>query len=260
MRLFLSTAGLGALALALTTTTALAGNDIGLRGSIDGAYAHVDADDDVDPVDIFGINGHVMAPVTGNFNVQVDAGYANLHGDGQDVDGWDVSGSVFWRNERGDVGIVVAHGGLSGDADTDVTAFGAFGELFMGDATLSARGGWYDGGDDIDGTYWGIGAKYYIMPDLSVSGNVDQVHVNHAGHVTDWGVGAEWQPMSRMPGSLFASYSHSDVSSSSFSWDTWLVGLRFRFGEGDGTSLETSDRTSTVRNTTVDLTEALTFR
>lgn len=261
MRLFLSTAGLGALALALTTTTALAGgSDIGLRGSIDVEYAHVDSDHDVDPVDLWGGGAHIMANVSGNWNVQLDGGYANLNGDDQSIDGWDISGSVFWRNERGAIGVAIAHGGLSGDVDTDVTAYGAFGEAYLGDFTLAARGGFYSGSHDLDGNYWGAGAKFYVMPDLSVSAGADQVHVEHSGHVTAWNVGAEWQPMDRMPLSVFGDYAHNDVSDSDFSWDTWMVGLRFRFGDEGGTSLQTGDRTNVVRNTTVDLTQALTFR
>ena len=66
--------------------------------------------------------------------------------------------------------------------------------------------------------------KFYLMPDLSFSAGVDQIHLNHAGHVTEWNVGAEWQVTDRMPLSIFGNYAHSDYSGSSFSFDTlWSV-------------------------------------
>jgi hypothetical protein len=234
-----------------------------LRGSIDGNYSHVDGDDDVS-ADEWGINGHLLLPVAPNFNIQGDGGYANIHGDGQDIDGWDISGAAFFRNERGTIGVAIAYANLDSDddfgaTDADVTAYGAFGELFLGDFTLSARGGWFDADNDLDGNYWGAGAKFYVMPDFSVSGGVDQIHLNHLGHVTDWNVGAEWQVTNRMPLSFFGSYNHSDLSDSDFSFDTWTVGIRWRFGEEPGTTLMQGDRTNVVPNTTVSLANAIEF-
>ncbi len=251
-------AGLGALALALTTTTALAGNDIGLRGSIDGEYAHVDGEQDVNS-DLWSGNVHLMLPLGSNFAIQGEGGYGNVHGDGQNVDGWDISGAAFWRNERGDVGVSVAHASFSGDVDTDVTAYGVFGEFFA--AILPCRRAAAGSVEAIRsmGITGARAPSSTSCPICRSRAAVDQIHLNHVGHVTDWDVTGEWQVMDTTPLSLFGSYTHSDLSDSSFSFDTWMVGFRWRFGEPGGSTLEMGDRTNVVPNTTVNLTNALTF-
>lgn len=262
MTSILKAAGLGALTLALMSTAASAG-ELGLRGSLDVDYNNLSGDNDAD-ANLWNFNGTVVVPVGPNFNVQAGGGYHNLDGDLIGGDAWDARGAVFWRGERGDIGLAVAHGSLEPDdsslTDFNLTAFGAFGEFFAGDRfTIAANGGWIDGDNSLDGNYFGGSAKFYIMPNLSIAGNVSRIHFDDVGNVTNFGATAEWQVMADKPFTLYAGYTNSDYSGTDFNVDTFTIGLRWRFGEDGPTTLVQGDRTGVVRNTTVDFSSAFTF-
>lgn len=258
----LKAAGLGALALALMSTAAGAG-ELGLRGSLDVDYNNVSGDNDTD-ANLWNFNGTVVIPVGPNFNVQVGGGYHNLDGDVVGGNAWDARGAVFWRGARGDVGLAVAHGSLEPDdsalPDFDLTAFGAFGEFFASERfTIAANGGFIDGDNSLDGNYYGGSVKFYILPTLSIAANASRVHFDDIGSVTNFGATAEWQVMNDKPFTVYAGYTNSDFSGTDFNTDTFTIGLRWRFGEEGATSLVQSDRTNAVRNTTVDFSSAFTF-
>lgn len=260
MRSLTLTAGMAALALALMSTTASA--ELALRGSLDVDYNDMSGDNNADG-SLWNLNGNVLVPVSPNFNLQAGAGYHNLDGDVIGGDAWDVRGAAFWRGERGDFGVAIAHGGFSPDDglvdDFDVTAYGAFGEFFVSENfTLSAQGGFLDGDSGFDGDYFGGGIKFYVIPNLSIAGNADRIHFDDLGHVTDLNVTLEWQPMMDTPLTLYGGYTNSDFSGTDFNIDTFMVGLRWRFGE-HGTMLVDGDRNNVVRNTTVNFSNAFTF-
>lgn len=252
--------GLAALMFALMSTAASA-NDLGLRANLNGDWNH--ADDDGGDGDVWNLGGDVVVPLfDGGFNIQGDLGYHNIDTN-PSIDGWHFGGAAFWRGEHGDVGVSISHaifsidGSLNGDAN--VTAYGAFGEIFAGEQfTVSAHGGWFSGSDDVDGNYWGAGAKFYAMPDLSIGAGYDRTHVDHLGSLSVWHVTGEWQFTHSTPLSVYVGYSNADIEDLGDS-NVWTVGIRWRFGGEDGGSLVVNDRTNAVENTTMDFGHSLVF-
>ena len=254
-------AGLGATALASLIATAAQADGWNAAGNLRMEYDHFNASHF--NANLWNGDGSLVVPLGGGgFNIQGDAGYHHLDASGFNLNAWTIGGSAFWRGTGGDIGLSVLHANFSPNpgSDTSATSYGAFGEWFAGDRfTISAKGGWFNGSHSLDGNYFGGGLKFYVIPDLSLAGNVQRINFSHGGgHVTDWGGRAEWQFSDSTPLSVYAAYTNSNFSGISNSLSTWTFGVTWRFGE-QGTTLVNADRTNAVPDSNIAVRTILAF-
>ena len=162
--------------------------------------------------------GSATFPVDDKYGAQVDG---LLGGIGDDVV-WGVGGHLFWRDpDKGLLGVVAGVLGLNDGDPNSAGWFGVEGELYSGQFTTLARGG-YQFGEIDDGGFGGIDLRWYATDDFMLSGGGA---VGAGDFVARFG--AEYQPgLSALPGlSVFA-----DAEIGEDDWDRIFVGLRFYFG------------------------------
>jgi hypothetical protein len=227
--LTLSTLVLGA----VSSGPAMAAAPMGVAGTISGDYGNVDIGGG--SADSWGISGAAAFGVNpmSDIGVQINGGYRNLSGGGGDADIFDVGGSVYWAPAMGRLGGTVAYKNFDfgGGFDANITAYGAFGEYFIGPAvTIGAHGGGWTGsfsGFSDNGGYVGGELLGYLTPNVALSGTID--FLGGGGDTTTYGVGAEWQFLQSVPLSVFGGYRNTDVGGGNNA-DIWFIGLRFYAG------------------------------
>ncbi|HXJ02658.1 MAG TPA: hypothetical protein VNH44_15665 [Micropepsaceae bacterium] len=231
---------------------------IGIVGAFSGDYSNSSYSGGGSHADTWGLNG------AGAFGLgmndlagQINGGYHRLSVSGADADIWDIGGSAYWAPGFGRAGASVAYttanfGGSGSGIDAHATTYGVFGEYFLNDAiTVGAKGGGADGKVNLSGFGSGSGSGGYVggeltgyaMPDLALKGTIDYVDLS-GGHLTSYGINAEYLFSEATPISLYGGYVRSDLSNNAGHVDTWMVGLKFYTG-GPG-SLVTHQRTETL--------------
>ena len=249
--------GSAALLMVLTPGLSQAAAPTGLVATFSGDYANSDSNGS--NADSWGINGSgAFGFGTNDLAGEIDAGYHRLSASGVDADLWGVGGSAFWAPGMGRFGATITYnsinfsGALSG-LDGHITTYGVFGEFFASEfITLGLKGGGLDGTVSLSGlgsasdtgSYVGGGVTGYIIPNLSLSGTVDYLDIS-GGHITSYGVGAEYLVSDSLPVSVFGGYARTNLSGGGGDADTWFIGLRFYTG-AQGTTLVQHHRTGTL--------------
>ncbi len=201
-----------------------------------------------------GGGGSLMLPF-GVFALQADAAAASYQADGNSVLSWSLGGDLMWRPRGVVVGLSAAYETRdnarnfnTGNRRTIYTLdyegyqLGAFGEWYArSDLSLRARAGILSlncGMYDIDaaGGYGGLGAEYYPVPDLGISGRLDYLSADkdYLGANRDvfrLGASAEYQVSDEVPLSVMAGYQYADGDlRDREAVNSFTIVLRYRFG------------------------------
>lgn len=160
--------------------------------------------------------GSATVPLDDNYGAQVDG----LLGAVGDDAVWGVGGHLFWRDpDKGLLGVVGSYIGVD-DHDSG-GRFGVEGELYSGQFTTIARGG-YQVGEFDDGGFGSIDLRWYGTDDFMLSGGGAAAAGDFIAKF-----GAEYQPgLSALPSlSVFADAEIGDEDA-----DRIFFGLRFYVG------------------------------
>jgi hypothetical protein len=224
--------------LLLTTATlalglALSGSaNATVSGTLGGSYA---SDTDDNGGDLWNANGSLTGMFTENVGGEVTGGYHNLSdGVGDNLDIWNVGGSLFWAAAQGRIAATVNYYSASiAGFDGNITTYGAGGEWYAGpNFTVAVKGGGDTVGGDLfvsdSGGYAGGMLQWYAIPNLSLSGSVDYAE-QFGGHVTSETAKVEWMFSNSMPISIYGGYEHADTGAGGFSTggNAFFVGLKF---------------------------------
>jgi hypothetical protein len=218
---------------AATLATVAAPASADPSATVNGGFASVKSDSQ--SVDSWNVAGAVLAPLGGSgMNLQVDGAYNSLAGSGINGQVTNLSATAFAAGGPGRVGATVGDNLFHGLGIADRTNFGGFGEFWVSpQVTLAAKGGGVSGGG-VTAYYAGGEAVFYPAANIAFSGSVDYLHQTDA-HVTVSTAQLEWLPGRRWPASIYGGYSSVDFDG--VHQDLWMIGLRFQFGAGAGTSL-----------------------
>jgi hypothetical protein len=175
------------------------------------------------------ISGEVAGAVEGSFaaspladysrfGVQADALLGGACGDAN----WGIGGHAFWRDpDQGLVGIIGSYSGLDG---REAGRIGVEGEIYLGDFSVLARGGYLFGDSAVDsGGFGRLDLRWYATDDLAVTAGGEVVAGDGVGRGR-----VEYQPgFAGFEGlSVFA-----DAGGGSNNYYEVLAGVRFYFGE-----------------------------
>jgi len=166
---------------------------------------------------------------------------------------WDGGGNLVWNGSpdfRLAFTAIYNNLGIHG-FDVHETQLGGGLEWYpMPWLTVSGQGGALVGTDS--GGYVGGTLKGYILPDLSVSGNINYTSLTSmgvSGHITGYGAKAEWLPCESLPVSVTGSYTHLDFGGGGgpgSSTDSWTIGLKLYLNEAGQIPLVQHNRTGTL--------------
>ena len=160
------------------------------------------------------------APFTdySRFGVQADAILGAACGDAV----WGLGGHAFWRDpDQGMVGVIASFAGLDGN---QAGRIGVEGEIYLGDFSVLARGGYLFGDSMVSsGGFGRLDLRWYATDDLAVSAGGEVVAGDGVGRGR-----VEYQPgFAGFEGlSIFA-----DAGGGSNDYYEVLAGVRFYFGE-----------------------------
>lgn len=220
------------------------------------------------------LGGQVAGPLAdiANMNFQAGASYAHEWATHASTEDWNFNGDLFWAGSMSRFGIDLTYN--TANTSGYAGGGGVFGEYYFGDVTVAAKGGYISTGGQNqggDGNYFGVGAAFYPMPDLSVSGGWIWSGLNTGGslcggptncgvtgaHTNSWGAEAEFKlPADFLGGapSIYGGFAYNQFTGSvgpgpgTTKYDThelvWRIGLRFYTGMG---SLEDHHRNGTLR-------------
>jgi hypothetical protein len=226
-----------ALALGAMSTSAYAQ---GWAASADGGYANASCCGG--SLDGFTINGAMMFPLSwSSLGVELNGGD---HGLGPFHD-FDAGGSLIWSGPDFRLaGTAVYNRFGTHGADVSETQLGGGLEWYFNPwLTGSAQGGGIVG--DNSGGYVGGTLKGYLMPDLSLSGNILYTSIA-GGHETDYGVKAEWLVLpTTLPLSVYGGYTRADLSGGP-NFDVFTVGLKLYLDGMGPAPLVERNRTGTL--------------
>jgi hypothetical protein len=239
--------------LALSLGFAGAAN-AGVSGTLGASYA---SDTDSGSGNLWNINGSLTGLVSGNWGLEATGGYHSL-GDGgssSNLDIWNVGGSAFWAGMQGRLAATVNYYSTSTTGiDLNDTSYGVGGEWYAGPQfTIALKGGGNtisSGGSDVSGGYVGGMLKWYVMPNLSLSGQVDYQEFSGL-HITSEAAQLEWMFSNSVPLSIYGGYEHEQFGSgglfgSGSDGNTFNVGLKFYFNSPTGGSLVDRQRNGSL--------------
>ena len=227
-----------ALALAALPSAALAQ---GWAASADGGY--VNASCCGHSIDGFTLNGALMFPLSwSSLGVELNVGDAGI-GPAHD---FDAGGSLIWNDPNFRLaGTAVYNRVGAKGSDASETQLGGGLEWYATPwLTASGQGGGIVG--DSSGEYVGGTLKGYILPDLSLAGNILYTKID-GGHETDYGVRAEWLVLPTvLPVSIYGGYARADLGGGAPSVDVFSVGLKFYLDGTGSAPLVEHNRTGTL--------------
>jgi hypothetical protein len=244
---------LSSAALALGLTLAASAANASVSGTLSGSYA---SDTDNSLGDLWNLNGSLTGMVGGNWGLEATGGYHSLSisGGGGNLDIWNVGGSAFWAMSQGRLAATVNYYSTSTSGlDLNVTSYGVGGEWYAGPQfTVALKGGGQTlsaFGGNASGGYAGGMLKWYAMPNLAISGQVDYAEFSGT-HITSEGVQVEWMFSNTMPLSIYGGYSHDEFGSGGFfgsaDANTFNVGVKFYFNNPTGGSLVDRQRSGSL--------------
>ncbi len=170
-------------------------------------------------------------PVGDNFGLQIDG----LYGYGDDNQNGGVGGHFFYRDPKQFLAGVTA---MTATQDgTDFSRYGVESEVYLGQFTLSAAGGYQDGDSRLGNTgFYTAEGAYYPIDNLKYSAGI----TGFSDTTTGYGR-AEWQPTDE-PYTLFA-FGGGGNHGNAF----LLAGASYTFG-APATTLKKRDRTGDPEN------------
>ena len=243
---------LGALGLA---TPALAMPPAGFAGTLSAQYGQWSTSGF--NADQWGIAGQAAFGLAPQFGAEIDAGYSNLSDHGS-IDTWNIGGHGFWSTDMARLGLTVQHQSSSGGgADFHITNYGGFGEYYASPMfTLGLNAGGYSanaslggfGGGDDSGGYVDGGVIGYILPDLSLTGQINYVGATGA-NATNFGITGEWLFSESVPVSGYVGYNYTDLSNGGGHVDQWFIGFKY-YTDGNGSSLVEKQRNGALDSIT----------
>jgi hypothetical protein len=228
---------------------------IGLVGTLSGDYANSDYSGGGGDSDTWGFNaaGAFGLGFNNQIGAEINGGYHNVSFNGPDADIWNIGGSIYWAPAFGRLGPSITYTSLDfgGGFGAHATTYGVFGEFFVSPyITLGIKGGGMDSGgsgfagNDDSGAYVGGALTGYVVPNLAINGAIDYLDFDF-GHLTSYGVSAEYLFSQMLPVSVFGGYTRSDLSNNLGDVDTWFIGLKF-YTSGTGAPLVEHHRTETL--------------
>ena len=166
---------------------------------------------------------------------------------------WSAGGSVFFRDNKGTVGLSGSY--FSADAPAapffpgkkSIESYGAFGEWYpFHNLTFQAKVGGTSGPVGLASVYGGGGLTFYDGPDLSVHAEINFTSFSSGNDWTDYNAGIEYLPFNSVPMSFSLGYDHAIVAGVGYT-SSFFAGLKYHFGEGQ--VLANYDRTGPVQYT-----------
>jgi len=237
--------------LALGLTFAATAN-AAVSGTLSSSYA---SDTNSSSDGLWNINGSLTGLVSGNWGLEATGGYhSETGGGGSSLDLWNVGGSAFWAMSQARLAATVNYYSTSSSGlDLNVTTYGVGGEWYAGPQfTVAVKGGGETlsaFGGNASGGYAGGQLKWYAMPNLALSGQVDYNDFS-GSHITSEGVQLEWMFSNTMPLSIYGGYTHEDFGTGglfgSSTSNTWNVGVKFYFNNPTGGSLVDRQRSGSL--------------
>lgn len=211
-------------------------------GYIEASYAHNEYDPGSDSFGAVALGGAVQEAFSNGWNVQGNAFVNELSWDSSSGDDAMAQATVhaFYRNDKYAVGGFVGLGSWYDDA---LRTVGAEAQWYMPNMTLGASVNITDNEYQYSSfeNSWGITGEgtYFINDNLGINAGLNYTKFNDNGgsnDVDDWNgtIGVEYQ-LASAPVSLFANYTHSNLSPSSGSdWDSdaFKIGARLNLGTG----------------------------
>jgi hypothetical protein len=162
---------------------------------------------------------------------------------------YNVGGSLMWSGEDFRLAGSVNYNDLTGAKQSfSETQIGGAGQWFANRwLTATLGGGAFAGASS--GGYVNGDLKGYVCPDAALDGFVDYQSFTGGGHLTDYGLHAEYLPFEHMPISIGATYDHIEAGTAkgkSGGTDTWWIGLKLYLNDNDASTLEDRQRTGTL--------------
>ena len=227
-----------AIAAAFLATSAQAAAPNGYVGTLSADYENSSYSGGGGHANAWGLNG-ALAFGLNDFGGEFDGNYHRVYVSGADANVWSVGGSIFWAPGTFRAGPSVSYtkldfSGAASGVDIHATSYGVFGEFFVNNAfTVGLRGGGADGelsvsgfGGKATGGYVGGELTGYATPDFAIKGNIDYVEIG-GGHVTSYGLNAEYLLSEETPFSVFGGYTRTELSDGLGHGDTFVIGLKF---------------------------------
>jgi len=245
-----------AVAAAFLASSAQAAAPNGYVGTLSADYANTSYSGGGGHADTWGLNG-ALAFGMNDWGGEIDGTYHRLSVSSVDANIWGVGGSIFWAPGTFRAGPSVSYtkidfSGAASGIDAHATTYGVFGEYFLTNAfTVGLKGGGTDGELNVSGFGSGSASGGYVggeligyaTPDFAIKGNIDYIDVG-GGHVTNYGLNAEYLFSEDTPISVFGGYTRTDLSGGGGHGDTFLIG--FKFYTSGPAPLVTHHRTGTL--------------
>ena len=234
--------------------TAYAGGFDDVSGTLSGSYAYFA---DGSGMNLYGVNGALTFPITPvwteNNGIEVYGGYhAPTTGD---VDMWNIGGAIYAGGKDGRIEASYTYHDL-GVQSIHLHTFGLGGEWFASPSvSVDVRGGGasgeytshgvFHGGSinrSVSGGFIGGQAKWYVIPDVSVSAGFDC-----------WSAGtnipvetlqAEWLVSESTPVALYGGYQH--FVSNGWGEDILFVGVKLFTNGAGAKTLVDRERTGSL--------------
>lgn len=187
----------------------------------------------------YGVAGRVNLPIAPEISIQADLSGEKLNGD-YAYSVYDLAGHVSWRKDGVLVGTFASVGVDEDWWDETVATGGVEGQVTMDNVQLYGQLGYtasVGGDDDISAWFVHGEARYFVTPNLQLTGSVGVLHQEyHDGDPLEgvnWGASAEYR-FDDSPISIFASYvgnyETEDQEDEKWATHALLVGAKFSFG------------------------------
>jgi len=206
---------------------------VDFSGTLTGSYANADVSGVT--ADLFGGDASGAVRFGEHWNMEANAGYRHVTAPGLHANDWQFGGGFFWKDGKGRIGPVAGYESVDTNIGSDHVSFeGAGGDWFLADdATISTKGGGFNGSGGLSGYYVGGGFTAYWQRDVAFSGTVDYAHAAGTGAETDYTMQGEWLVSERVPFSVYGGYTYADITSLGGHTNVWFLGVRF-YTNGDG--------------------------
>lgn len=230
-------------ALALVPATASAA---GMAGTVSLDYENMDFYGGGFSANSWGGAAAGVVNVGGAWNIEADGSYHHASASGLDANNWSITGTAFWMDNKGRIGVQAGYDAGEGIATVHAFNYGVVGEWFaLPNLSIAVKGGGLTGSSGVNGYYAGLQGKAYIIPNLVFSAAIDYSRFS-AFHETDYKLEGEWLVSQSTPISVFAGYSNSDFQGAGTDVDIWMIGVRLYCNDPPGTSLVDRQRSGTL--------------